>query len=61
MSFADTIKSERKRLGLTQSEAALLLMLPFRTYWDWENGKTEPIDVTQEGVLARFKKAKVKK
>lgn len=56
MNFAEQIKSERKRLGLTQSEAALLLMLPFRTYWDWENAKTEPIAVTQEGVRARAKK-----
>jgi len=61
MSFATTIKSERTRLGLTQSEAATLLNVPARTLWEWEHGKTEPLAVTQEGVIARFKRAKVKK
>lgn len=60
MKFSDTLKSERARLGLTQSEAAQVLMLPFRTYWDWENSKTEPLAIAQEGALARLKKARAK-
>lgn len=61
MSFSDTIKSERTRLRLTQAEAATLLDVPARTLWEWEHGKTEPLAVAQEGVIARLKRAKVKK
>lgn len=60
MTFADTIKSERARLRLTQADAASLLDVPARTLWEWEHGKTEPLSVAQEGVIARLKKAKVK-
>lgn len=61
MSFAESIKSERARLSLTQAEAATLLDVPARTLWDWEHGKTTPLPVAQEGVIARLKKGKVKK
>lgn len=61
MNFADTIKSERARLGLTQAQAATLLDVPARTLWEWEHGKTTPLPVAQEGVMARLKKAKAKK
>lgn len=60
MSFADTLKSERQRLGLTQAEAAALLSSPDRTYWEWENAKTEPPAIAQEGALRRLKSAKTK-
>lgn len=61
MTFSDTIKSERSRLGLTQADAAALLDVPARTLWEWEHGKTTPLPVAQEGVIARLRKAKVKK
>ncbi len=61
MTFADLIKTERQRLGLTQAEAATLLDVPARTLWEWEHGKTTPLAVAQEGVAARLKRARVKK
>lgn len=61
MSFAEKLKSERERLSLTQAEAAALLDVPARTYWEWEHGKTEPLPVAQEGAIARLKRGKVKK
>lgn len=60
MTFAEQLKTERKRLGLTQPEAAGLLSVPDRTYWEWENAKTEPPEIAQEGALARIQKAKPK-
>lgn len=61
MTFHALIKSERARLGLIQADAATLLDVPARTLWEWEHGKTEPLTVAQEGVIARLKRAKVKK
>jgi transcriptional regulator with XRE-family HTH domain len=61
MTFADKLKSERLRTGLTQPDAAGLLEVPQRTLWEWEHGKTEPYKVTQEGALARFAKLKTKR
>lgn len=58
MKFSELLKSERARLGLTQSEAAALLEVSPRAIWQWESGK-EPITLTQEGALARLRKAKV--
>lgn len=60
MSFSEQLKSERERLGLTQAEAATLLDVSPRAIWKWEDGE-EPLAVTAEGVIARLKKAKVKK
>lgn len=60
MSFAEQIKAERQRLGLTQTEAAGLLEVSPRAIWQWEAGK-EPITLTKEGALARLRKAKAKK
>ena len=61
MTFAEQLKAERKRLGLTQAQAAALLDVSARVHWEWETGKTEPYAITQEGALARMKKAKPKK
>lgn len=61
MTFAEVLKEHRVRLGLTQAEAATLLDTPPRTYWEWENGKTEPIKVAIEGALLRLRNAKPKK
>lgn len=54
MNFADQLKSERDRLGLTQAGAAAVLGIPDRTYWEWEAGKTTPYAITQEGALRRL-------
>lgn len=54
MIFAEQLKKERERLGLTQAQAASLLDVPARTHWDWEKGKTTPHAVTQEGALQRI-------
>ena len=58
MSFADQLKSERERLGLTQAVAAALLDVPVRTYWEWEADKTTPYAITQEGAIGRFRATK---
>lgn len=61
MSFAEKLLAERKRLGLRQPEVAAALELPDRTYWEYENGKTVPPAIAQEGALARLKNLKPKK
>jgi transcriptional regulator with XRE-family HTH domain len=53
MTFSERLKSARTRLGITQSEMAALLGVSARVYWDWESGKTEPAEITQEGAMAR--------
>lgn len=58
MTFPEKLQSERERLGLTQAGAAALLDTPARTYWEWENNKTTPPAIAQEGALARLAKAK---
>jgi Helix-turn-helix. len=60
MSFAENIKLERKRLRLTQPEAAAALDLKPRTYWEYESGATEPTAIAQEGALARLSKLQPK-
>jgi DNA-binding XRE family transcriptional regulator len=58
MKFADQLKHERERLGLTQAGAAALLDVPARTYWEWEAEKTTPYAITQEGALRRLSTTK---
>ena len=58
--FAATLLSHRNRLGLTQAEAATLLDVSARVYWQWEKGMSNALAVTMEGVLARLKAAKKK-
>lgn len=58
MSFANQIRDERERLGITQAQAAALLSIAKRTYCDWEYGITTPPEVAQEGALARLQKIK---
>lgn len=60
MPFAESLKSELARLGLTQAEAADELNVSARAVWKWLHG-SEPLSVTAEGVLARLKKIKPKK
>ncbi len=61
MDFAAQLKAERQRLRLTQPEASAALDIPDRTYWEYENGKTVPPAIAQEGALARLAKLKPKK
>lgn len=59
MTFADKLKSERKRLGLTQGQLAELLDVSLRAVGKWEQGQ-EPIALTQEGALNRLAALPVK-
>ena len=52
--FSSALKQARNRIKLTQKEAAALLETPPRTYWEWENEKTTPSAIAQEGALARL-------
>ena len=66
MTFAEKLKKERERLGITQPELAALFQndskpISQRVLWNWEHGTVEPFNVTQEGVLARLKKLKKKR
>jgi transcriptional regulator with XRE-family HTH domain len=60
MAFAETLKTERKRLRLTQAEAAGLLDVSFEAFSKWERGLSEPPAIAQEGALARMAKARRK-
>jgi transcriptional regulator with XRE-family HTH domain len=55
MTFGEQLKFERQRLGITQPQAATILGVPDRTYWEWEAGKTTPYAITQEGALGRLR------
>jgi transcriptional regulator with XRE-family HTH domain len=57
MTFAQQLRTERQRLGLTQAEAAALLAVSKRALEQWEAGERTPLPVAQEGTLARLAKA----
>jgi transcriptional regulator with XRE-family HTH domain len=61
MNFAETLKQERERLGITQAQVASMIEVPARTYWEWEAAKTTPYEITQEGALARLRATKKRK
>lgn len=52
--FSEKLKAERKRIGITQLEAAGILGVSDRVLWDWESGRVEPMEITMEGALARL-------
>jgi len=57
--FGSQLKDERKRLGLTQAQAAVIVQIAKRTYCNWEAGKVTPHPYMQEGSmhdLSRYKK-----
>lgn len=58
MSFADQLKSERTRLGLSQAELAALLDVSKSSIEKWEYGTKTPILIAQEGALDRLRKTK---
>lgn len=58
MKFADQLRSERERLGLTQSGAAALLGVSKSVIEKWESEMRTPLEITQEGALARLRRTK---
>lgn len=56
MKFAEQLRSERKRLGLTQPEAEKLLSCRPGQITVWERGRNTPHELTQEAALTRLKK-----
>ena len=55
MSFADQLRDERKRLGLTQAVADAVLDTCKGQVAAWESGRNTPHVLTQEGALARLR------
>ena len=60
MSFADQLRDERKRLGLTQPRADAVLDTCKGQVAAWESGRNTPHILTQEAALLRLKTAKQK-
>lgn len=58
MSFADQLRDERKRLGLTQAGADAVLDTCRGQVAAWESGRNTPHVLTQEGALARLRNRK---
>jgi len=58
MSFADQLKQERERVGITQARAASLLNVSKSVIEKWEADTRTPLDITQEGALQRFRTKK---
>ena len=56
MTFAEQLKAERQRLGLTQAQCAELLSMSKRWVEEAEAGRSDPPQITQEGALARLKR-----
>jgi transcriptional regulator with XRE-family HTH domain len=56
MTYGQQLHARRKRLGLTQAGAALLLGVGVSTYraWETDDPQRTPLAVTQEGALARL-------
>ena len=49
-----TIKSERIRLGLTQSQLATITGIPFRTIQNWEGGQRKCPDYVEKLILEKL-------
>ena len=45
------LKEERELTGLTQTQAAKLLLVPYRTWQDWEAGKRVPPAHVRKAIL----------
>ena len=61
MSFAEELKSERKRIGLNQAEAAVVVEMSAEWVSKCERGLTIPPAISQEGALARLKRRRAPK
>jgi transcriptional regulator with XRE-family HTH domain len=58
MKFSEKLKSERKRIGLSQPDLALLLGVSAEWVSKTERELSTPLEITQEGALARLRKTK---
>lgn len=58
MTFAERLKSERKRLGITQAKLAEILEMSKRWVEETEAGRNMPPKIAQEGALKRLGKLK---
>ena len=56
--FADQLKQERERLGITQAQAAALLDVSKSILAKWEIVDRTPLTITQEGALRRLRAMK---
>jgi transcriptional regulator with XRE-family HTH domain len=54
MTFAQKLRAEQARLGMTQPQLAASLDVSKRTVSHWLTGTREPLPVAVEGVLARL-------
>ena len=54
MTFAQQLRAEQSRLGMTQPDLAAALEVSERTVFHWLTGTREPLAVAVEGVLARL-------
>lgn len=45
------LKEERELSGLSQAEAARLLLVPYRTWQDWERATYTPAEYVQKAIL----------
>jgi len=60
MIFAEQLKAEVARCGLTQPAAADLLGIKPRTLWGWLHAETVPHRYMQDGALAKLAAAPAK-
>jgi len=58
MTFPDQLRAERRRLGLTQPKLAKILGVSLESVSIWERRVSLPLEITQEGALARLAKLK---
>lgn len=56
MIFAEKLKWERKRLGLTQAECETVLSCRPGQVTAWERARNTPHELTQEAAIARLEK-----
>ena len=56
MPMKTLLKAYRKRLNLSQSQAAERLGVPVRTLQDWELGRSQPRGLGRVALLERIKK-----
>jgi transcriptional regulator with XRE-family HTH domain len=54
MTFGQQLRTERQRLGLSQTEAAALLEVSLSSIQKWELDMKTPKLVMQEGIMARL-------
>jgi transcriptional regulator with XRE-family HTH domain len=52
--FGKLLREERKKLGLTQAQAAEVLGIAKKTLENWECDRHPVLTITQEGALARL-------